>query len=298
MDFPPKVRPKNPQQVTIETRTLRYNSYGPVKLLGLSKHWEDARVVLDVAAGQITTKNVTALEIRWPEGMYPHKAFGINGQKIRADGVLELQGERWQPVESYPSASGLHKLHGLQGPIDDAFMEPFLVVTPTGKSAHPQFERWMKFELAHFLDRWKRLFRGMPRVKKDTEVTDQDLQDYHLIVWGDPQSNQVLGRAASKLPIAWTAEQISAGGQQFAAAGNALVMIYPNPLEPSRYLVLNSGPTYREGHDASNSVQTPKLPDWAVVDLSVPPDGLAPGRIAAADFFDESWALGQGKPEK
>jgi hypothetical protein len=77
-----------------------------------------------------------------------------------------------------------------------------------------------------------------------------------------------------------------------------LVMIYPNPLQPSRYLVVNSGPTYREGHDASNSVQTPKLPDWAIIDLSVPPDALAPGRVAAVDFFDESWALSPSELQK
>ncbi len=117
------------------------------------------------------------------------------------------------------------------------------------------------------------------------------MEDYHLIVWGDPESNQVLARAAGKLPIAWGPDHITVSNQQFATAGHALVMIYPNPLRPSRYLVVNSGPTFREGHDASNSVQTPKLPDWAVVDLSVPPDALAPGRIVAANFFDESWEL-------
>jgi hypothetical protein len=31
------------------------------------------------------------------------------------------------------------------------------------------------------------------------------------------------------------------------------------------------------------------LPDWAVVDLSTPPGNVWPGKIAAADFFDERW---------
>jgi hypothetical protein len=163
----------------------------------------------------------------------------------------------------------------------------------------------VEFELEHFLDRWKRLFRGVPRVKRDTEVTDQDAEHFHLIVWGDTESNALLKRVAGKLPIAWNQDQIvvadqpSVGKQgqlvrseqHFSAAGHALVMIYPNPLAPRHYLVINSGPTFREGHDASNSVQTPKLPDWAVVDLSVPPGAQAPGRIVAADFFDESWRL-------
>jgi hypothetical protein len=56
-----------------------------------------------------------------------------------------------------------------------------------------------------------------------------------------------------------------------------------------KYVVLNSGITFRENHDRTNSLQNPKLPDWAIIDLTQPPDGNAPGRIADADFFDEQW---------
>lgn len=51
------------------------------------------------------------------------------------------------------------------------------------------------------------------------------------------------------------------------------------------------GVTSREGHDHNNSLQNPHLPDWAVVDITTPPSRLAPGKIAAADFFNESWQL-------
>jgi hypothetical protein len=68
-------------------------------------------------------------------------------------------------------------------------------------------------------------------------------------------------------------------------------MIYPNPLNPDRYLVINSGLTYREFDYENNARQTPKLPDWAIVDFSEPPSNMAPGKIVAADFFDEQWKL-------
>lgn len=60
---------------------------------------------------------------------------------------------------------------------------------------------------------------------------------------------------------------------------------------PRRYIVINSGPTFREAHDKTNSQQNPKLPDWAVIDLTQDPDATAPGRIAAAGFFNEEWEL-------
>ncbi|MFP6602512.1 MAG: hypothetical protein VB862_08285, partial [Pirellulaceae bacterium] len=66
---------------------------------------------------------------------------------------------------------------------------------------------------------------------------------------------------------------------------------YPNPWNDQKYVVLNSGPTHREGHDRTNSLQNPKLPDWAIVDLRQVPDALLPGKIVATGFFDESWQL-------
>jgi hypothetical protein len=51
--------------------------------------------------------------------------------------------------------------------------------------------------------------------------------------------------------------------------------------------------TFREAHDSTNSQQIPKLTDWAVIDLSQPPDNRQPGRIAAAGFFDELWQIGK-----
>ena len=77
----------------------------------------------------------------------------------------------------------------------------------------------------------------------------------------------------------------------FPYADHALICIYPNPLNPERYLVLNSSFTFREYDYLNNARQTPKLPDWAIIDLNQAPNSRTPGRIAAGDFFDEKWAL-------
>ena len=39
----------------------------------------------------------------------------------------------------------------------------------------------------------------------------------------------------------------------------------------------------------NNALQTPKLPDWAIVDLRTAPGPHWPGKIVDAGFFDESW---------
>ena len=85
--------------------------------------------------------------------------------------------------------------------------------------------------------------------------------------------------------------RITLGEKTFPADHHAVVMIYPNPLNPNRYVVLNSGFTFRQADHKTNSRQIAKLPDYAIIDLTTPPDDKVPGAIPAAGFFNESWQL-------
>ena len=185
----------------------------------------------------------------------------------------------------------LRKRHDLQGPIDDAMMDSFVFVKPTGTSANSQVGTWADAELIRAVEHWRRHFRGHARVKNDADITADDIKNSNLILWGDPQSNQILKKIADKLPIAWTADSITVGDNEYPAKDHALVAIYPNPLNPQRYVVLNSSFTFRDYAYLNNARQVPMLPDWAVVDLKTPPGNVWPGKITQAGFFDEAWQL-------
>jgi hypothetical protein len=164
-------------------------------------------------------------------------------------------------------------------------------VRPTGKPLHEQPGKWAASELDRAIEHWRRHFRGTARVKDDTAVTPEDIAGANLVLWGDPASNSVLKQIADKLPIRWDEKQIDAGERKYANDKHALIAIYPNPLNPARYVVLNSGFTFRDYAYLNNARQVPMLPDWAVVDLSTPPNSVWPGKIVDADFFDETWKL-------
>ena len=78
-------------------------------------------------------------------------------------------------------------------------------------------------------------------------------------------------------------------GKTYDATEHAPILVFPNPLNPGRYVVLNSSFTFREYDYLNNARQTPKLPDWAVIDITKPVTPRAPGGIAAAGFFGEHW---------
>jgi hypothetical protein len=81
------------------------------------------------------------------------------------------------------------------------------------------------------------------------------------------------------------------GATHYAGADKVPVLIYPNPLNPKHYVVLNTGFTFCEVGRPSNALQVPKLPDYAVVDINVPLVKRIPDGVVMAGFFDEQWRL-------
>lgn len=180
-------------------------------------------------------------------------------------------------------------MHGLQGPIDDAFMDSFVMVKPTGQPMAPALAGWVNSEFDHAAKFWRGQFRGEAQIRPDTDVSEADIAASNLVLWGDPGSNAVLKKIIAKLPLKWTATTLTMDGKDYPADHTAPVMIFPNPLNPRKYVVINSGLTFREFSNSSNALQVANLPDFAVVDISSPPDGKWPGKILGAGFFGERW---------
>ncbi len=303
-----------PRQVRFTTWTLRYNQMLWITLDGLEQHWERARVDADItgpASVKLATQNVSALTLSMPPGLCPlditrRPVLEIDGQSIEATPVLSDRSwithtrktdRGWSIVASNDDGT-LRKRHGLQGPIDDAFMDRFLMVRPTGKPMHEKVGAWAKSEMDHAIEHWRRQFRGVAPTKDDRDVTDVDIASSNLVLWGDPSSNAILAKIADKLPIRWTDRELKIGSEVFASDHHAPILIYPNPLNPNRYVVLNSGFTFREYDYLNNARQVPKLPDFAVVDIHFPPTSKSPGGIVAAAFFDEQWRVVRGRLDK
>ena len=185
----------------------------------------------------------------------------------------------------------------LSGPIDHAFMSNFVHIRPTGTADNGKVGDWAKGELEHARSYWRQIFRGEAPVKDDSAVTEADIRESNLILWGDPASNSVLKQIIAKLPLEWTKEKLVFGGRTYDATKTAPILVFRNPLNPGRYVVLNSGVTMRESAMGTNSQQTPKLPDWAIVDLETPPGPDWPGKILDAGFFDERWQYAAAQPK-
>lgn len=276
-----------------------------LSIFGMEKHWERAEVTkefTDEGELKFTTKNVTAFVAGSidkaqppvtkvtidgnPFPMDPGKrvvaAFKRDGQWVRAGDLPKAE------LENPPR----RKTVLVCGPIDHAFMSHFIFVRPTGRPLNEKAGAWAKAEMEHAIAAWRRVFRGDAIVMDDTEALNlpQDGRS-NVVLWGDVSSNKYLAKIAAKLPLKWDATSLELGPQKVEAGHHMPILIYPNPLDPTRYVVLNSGFTFREFAALNNSDQTPKLPDWAVVDINTPPGPKWPGKIVDAGFFDEAWKM-------
>ena len=321
-------RPRSVPLIHLTTYSLRYNRMRSATIDGLTEHWKPAelRVSCELQTSdrgpvlRVSARNINAFRLNFKSGELPLSAVVLQNllsnkprpiqvsiaspdsdrapqwlplQGPFSDGGFELQVHQRENGQWHagPKPAGLRKTHGLQGPIDDAFMDSFVFVRPTGKAAHDAVGKWANAELERAVEHWRRHFRGDARVVDDTDVTPEMISDCNLVLWGDPYSNSVLGKIGARLPIQWDDTAVSAGDQSWDASGHALIMIAPNPLNPDRYVVLNSSFTFRDYAYLNNARQVPMLPDWAVIDLSTAPGNIWPGKVAAADFFNEEWQL-------
>ena len=291
-----------PKTLRFVTWTLKYNRCHWVELLSLEKHYSRTEFIGETS-GEDSMDITLATNIR---SFALHRPLGkvkIMGAPVPLPShsptdalVFTQNGGIWTCDGPLDSKTLAGKRPGLQGPIDDAFTSPFLCVRGTGKPWNPEIQSWAEANLRRFEYEWARYMRGSLEVKNDDEVTEADIRDKHLILFGDPGSNSLLGKALPMLPLKWSQAEVTLGGKTQSAQQHAPVFICRNPLATNRYVVVNSGHTFHEkDFSAFNYLLFPRLGDWALLRLSPGSDQWSPAvsgfpeEVLSAGYFDETW---------
>jgi hypothetical protein len=85
----------------------------------------------------------------------------------------------------------------------------------------------------------------------------------------------------------WTKDTVTLAGQDFPAKESFPALIYPNPLHPAKYVILNTGLTM-EDRGYNGDYGTPLYGDYAVV--KVKPGSEVP-ELQMGGLFDETWHI-------
>ena len=307
-----KGRYGNPARIRFVTYTLQYPRCGWVQIEGMERHYERARVDASVSGKGYTvrTENVRVLSLDQPEVSDELVPIQIDGQKVQVRLVLpskeklvetnllilERHDGRWRPMSLEQIEADrkrrLQKRPGLQGPIDDAFAKDFLCVRGTGKPWHSFTQKYAAANLERFRFEWDKYLRGELPIKNDTDVTAEDIQEKSLILFGDPASNSLIGKVIDKLPLKWTRENIVFAGKTVTAGAHVPVLIYPNPLNTRRYVVLNSGHTFHAADfRGTNALLYPRLGDYALLKPAPTSKDPLAVDVITAGLFDDFWRI-------
>lgn len=240
------------------------------------------------------THNVNEFRLRCPGFFKRPGAIGVFVRGVRHDISLNpgehvlfaRRGEGFGPGPlNNPKPS---KTASLYGPIKQAYFSPFIMVYGTQDSQSLTDLTLHQARLQAF-DWWRR-GNGYVDAIADTCVTDSIIARYNLILFGNHYSNSVLARIQRELPIQVDRQEIRIASRRLGGA-SAATFIYPNPLNPVRFVVVHAG--IQGCQILSDYFKTiyagAGLPDYIIFDESVRTKGWA--GVICTGFFDNNWQV-------
>ena len=246
-----------PKRVYVSTNSLRYHKFYWVEVDALSREGHFARMRVDALDGnriEVEAHNVhrfslvtldRVLDVAKPVSVE------INDKPLPPatprDGRLSfvIRDGAWSLAAARHDA-GLVKKHGLSGPIIDAWIRPAMHVIGTlgGPAETARLRDMMASETRFWRSEGCGFREADHPVKLDTQVTPDDIRDRHLILWGNNRTNAIIARINPKLPVRLDGHKVIVGERTYDTDDVALAMVYPNPLNPERYVLIHSGNTW------------------------------------------------------
>lgn len=293
------------KHIRFTTRTLRYNTCDWLTIEEIDAVYQPSTVEAKVNGDgdvEITTTNVSALRLGRDVGTDAIIDGTVLECRAAADGLLpdvfyvkDTSGWRvlgYEESRTFGRNPDTRKRHGLQGPIDDAFMSPFICVRGTGTPWSKSTQAWTDWTLERFSNEFAQWMRGDVRTIEDSNLDAELMSGNHLVLFGDPGSNAVLKDIVDRLPLKWTQDKIQIGDKEWSTDDHSVSLIFPNPLNPSKYVVINSGHTFHDkDFRSTNAVLFPRLGDIAVTKFTSKETGGFDEQTVWAEVFNANWKL-------
>jgi len=263
----------------------RYGDYATV----------EARFEPDPPRISLKTVNVgvISLALSGLPGIKPGDRVEITDADKR--GMITVEAPKAGPVRLAVKDSGLGlltpqpdrkgtpvKRKGLEGPIYQAVSDRVILVYGTGARDNSdlvqalRFADWGELPDVHFL------------IKPDSEVTDADIMNSHLVLFGDERTNELIGRVNMMSPVHFDGDRVVAAGERYPKGEVSFKCVFPNPLNPERLVLINFAEEWDYSNTWSFQAIFKNLPDYFIYRRG----GKKPfdTEVLKAGFFDEKWS--------
>jgi len=244
-----------------------------------------------------------------PDYVY-YISFNINGARIECrynnhDEIAFAKSKNGFKVIIYDKR-GLKKTANLCGPIKQAYFSPFILIYGTIGDSIDTENNLHQARLQSYT--WWIRANGYVQIVADTEITEEHIRDYNLILFGNSMTNAIIKKINKKMPINFKSDYesvkdaikdigpyeacISFKDKVLKQKDLCLMEIYPNPLNPDKFVLLYSATTKKAQkyiglfpviYSGSG------LPDFIIWDDSAARYGWA--GVVAAGFFNKNWQI-------
>lgn len=119
----------------------------------------------------------------------------------------------------------------MPGPVYDAFIQPHVIVYGSGQD-DPNLFQITK-------DTAKLMAKGVPCFA-DVNLPNEMIDSHNLILLGNARTNTILSNIAERLPVRAQAGKILSSDNSYEAENLGFFLIYPNPMNQDRYVVVLS----------------------------------------------------------
>ena len=100
----------------------------------------------------------------------------------------------------------------------------------------------------------------------------------------------MIAQILDALPLQWDKERIKLGNQSVKSAEHVPALVYPSPLNLTKYIVLNSGHTFRAADLLETNARLyPNLGDYAILKPAPTKADPSAAEVITVGLFDDSW---------
>jgi len=304
-------RESHPKKVVYKTANLRHNKSYWVTINRFIDIMDFAEIEVEMISDntvEVKVANVAQISLDFSDELFDMSKpvrIMINGRerfnnKIPSSKTVTLHAKlkkdgrvrKWTEKNPWKNQK-LSKNEKISGPILDAYNSGFFLVYGTsGTELESQIN---KKEAESFSAQWESWQHVPCRIKKDVDLSADDIESYNLILIGSIKSNSIISQLNNELPIQFKKNSIVVGNKRFSGEDIGISMIYPNPLNPERYIVIQAGTTWKGTAHITKRLGTEF--DYIVFDertmgLNIPQGNLAvDGTPLLCGFFDQDWLL-------
>jgi len=239
-----KKRDKSPARVTFSTMQLKYNTAYWLKLnrfMTNNKASIDAvykpNNTIDVKADNILQYEILLSDLHYDKKT-PLKI--TTNEKLSYEGIPDGKSLIIDVNPQVKSTNGtIYKTNEIEGPVNHAFAGKFMVVE--GTSGNPVERRNIRRVVDEFRQKWRESYWGDCLYKQDIAIDSTDIADNHLILFGDQKTNLLINKIMAYLPFKIGQGYIKVREDKYTGQHLGIQLIYPNPLNPAKYVVILSG---------------------------------------------------------